>query len=365
MAKSTAKIRLNKKHQGKEFNSFFHFVGQVKRHEKFSDGQMYVKDFFEENKTASGKPRRVLQFDLLTSKHNNLKIELNGMERDVAYITSSSEKKNGNQNATVAIAWKDRFDKSKYPNDTYHLIDTEWDKVLLLAENLEEGQWVEVKGKYEFDSFTNDEGKTFLFVKRMVNSIEPVTNGQEIKLPEKKVVNYVTDFESEEFKEVNYFNLQIGILSTYQDETTKNTKVNGVFLAYGKERSTPKDVELVVNYKEPEDGKKSLADAFSTLNRYDFVEVYGIDNNRPEFSEVEEVETDEEDPFSDVSETTTRTNFVISGNKRGLEITSVLKGSLMKGLLTEEEITKAVTIETANPFNEGMPIDISEDDLPF
>ncbi len=71
-------------------------------------------------------------------------------------------------------------------------------------------------------------------------------------------VPYVRDFGSENFTEHNKFEMRLGIKSTYQDEETKDTKVNGVYLDYGKDRSVPKDVDLVVYYKEPEEGKNLL-----------------------------------------------------------------------------------------------------------
>jgi hypothetical protein len=360
-------VRINKKHGGKEFNSFFRFIGQVKKATKFENGQVKQLPIFDVTTTRTGKERRVLQFDIATTKHNRLRVERSGMEFEQATLYNSKTKEK------VKIKWEDRFDKEKYPNESFHLMDTDWDMTLKLAEGLEEDMWVEVKGRYEFDTYTNDEGKELLIVKRIINSIEKIEDGQEIKFGN-ETFNYVCDFDSPDFKEVNYFNMQIGIKSTYQDEDTKDTKVNAVFLAYGKERSIPKDVELIVYYKEPAEGKTALADAFAKLNRLDFVEVTGVDNNRPEFAEVEEVELDESDPFADVEETVTKRKSVISGNKRGLEITGIVRGSYIKEMLTEEEIQKDVFDVVEEPVFDDPFSSVSEenessfeddDDLPF
>jgi hypothetical protein len=124
---------------------------------------------------------------------------------------------------------------------------------------------------------------------------------------------------------------------------------------YGKEKSTPKDIKLSVPYKEVEKGKLSLADAFTKLNEYDLIEVIGTDNNRPIFAEVEP-DTDEEDLFADVDETVAPTRMVISGNKKGLEISAVVKGTHQKKLLTKEEFT---------PFVEPSFGDMVDSDVPF
>lgn len=332
-------VKLNKNHGGKEFNNYFRFIGKVKKVQKKEDEAWIEKPYYEDTITKTNKPRRVVQFNLETSKGNLLKVEQNGMEKDFAYAYSSSDRK------SFRVNWADRFDKSKFPNDSYHLMLPEWDMCEVLHAKLQDDAWVEVKGKYEFSTFDAGQGEMKL-VKRMVTSIEPIENGQEIKI-EKEKVNYITDFDSPDFVEVNSFTMQVGILSTYQDEETKDTKVNGVYLTYGKEKSTPQEVELIVPYKEPEDGKVSLADAFGNLNRLDFLQVQGIDNNRAEYTYIE-VEEDNSDfnPFADVSEEDKKKQMkrVTSGTKKGLEITTVLTNTYMKEMLTEEEISNEVAI---------------------
>lgn len=346
--------KINKKHQGKEFKSFFRFVGKVKKTVKGVGEDAKQQPIFQTTKTQTGKDRRVLQFDVLTNKYNNVKVDVAGMEFEFANLFSSTHKK------SFRIKWADRNDKTKYPDKTYHLITPDWDLAKELSEKFNEGDWVEVRGKYEFDRYTNNEGKESLFVKRIINSVEKVEDGQEITLRDKSEVKYVCDFDSPDFVEVNYFELEIGIKSTWQDEETKDTVVNAVFLDYGKERSTPKDVKLVCYYQEPEEGKKALADAFAKLQEYDFVQVVGVDNNRPIFSEVTETaQVDEDDPFAEVGEQVAQTSSVISGNKKGLEITSIVVNTYQKQLLTEEEIKPTAEQEL------GSEISIDDDDLPF
>lgn len=356
-------VRLNKKHGGKEFNSFFRFIGQVKQYNKFVDKKPVPQPFYVgDGVTSTGKPKRAVVFDLYTAKNNQLKIELNGYEKPNAYITSSKTRQ------TFPIAWNDRNDKSKYPDETYHLMTQEWDLAEEVGNTLEEGMWVEIKGKYDPDSWVSDGTERFV-TKRIITSVTPIENGQEIKNGKDKF-NYVTDFESPDFKEVNYFNMQVGIISTYQEEETKETKVNGVYLAYGKERSTPKEVKLFVPFKQAAEGKTSLSDAFAGLNRLDFLEVMGVDHNRVEYTQVEDVKEELFDPFADVEETTARTKWAVSGQVRGLEVTSVVQGSYIKGMLSEEEIEKqGVGVQTDDPFqvSDGNPFESigGGDDVPF
>ncbi|UNK20457.1 hypothetical protein MNQ98_10770 [Paenibacillus sp. N3/727] len=44
---------------------------------------------------------------------------------------------------SVKIAWEERFDRVKYPDDTYHQIDPEWDKIDKLKEIVKEDEWVD------------------------------------------------------------------------------------------------------------------------------------------------------------------------------------------------------------------------------
>jgi hypothetical protein len=349
-------LKVNGKHKGKEFQSYFHFVGQVKQHIKGYGDNAETKEFYEQTTTRTNKPRRVVQFDLLTTKYNKLKIELSGMEREKAYAYSSKHKR------TITLDWKDRNDKNKLPDNTYHVMTVDWDLSQDIGSMLKEGMWVEVKGKYQFDKFYNDEGKEFLIAKRIITSLIPVTDGQDIKINSKDTVQYVCDFADPNFKEVNTFNLEVGIKSVYQDEETRDVKVNGVFLDYGKERSTPRDLELMVYYKEPAEGKRSLADGFMSLNRFDVVEVRGIDNNRPEFAMVTEQAMDD-DPFADVDETEASSRMAISGTKKGLEVVTTV-GSVKRNALTEEEITPVVDVFYGDPFNSNINSN-DDDDVPF
>jgi hypothetical protein len=344
-------LRLNKVHGGKEFTGRFRFIGQIKRHISGMGEDTKTHPIYEEKLTTTSKLRRVVVFDVCTTKHNKVHVQNAGMEREFAYIYSSTDKKG------VSIKWNDRANKNKYPNTTYHLITEPWDLAKEIGENFKEGDWVEVKGNYEFDSFTNEKGETFPVIKRNISSVEPVVDGQEIKFGG-ETFNYVCDFDSPDFREVNFFDLEIGILSTYQDEKTRDTKVNAVFLDYGKEASVPKFFELMVYYNDT--GKKPLADAFAGLGRGDFIRVQGKDNNRPLFSLVDDVE-DTDELFEGVEEQVTYKSWAISGNKKGLEITGVVKNSRKVGFLTEEEIAgQAKAKEVVEEIDEDLPAWLQE-----
>ncbi|MBU7316035.1 hypothetical protein [Paenibacillus oleatilyticus] len=365
------KIKTNKNHGGKEFTSSFHFVGKikpVKNQEKGTDNWVEVPFYRLEEE---GK-KKVLEFVIETALSNDLKLKLTGKEKDFVYPYSRKESK------AAKISWEDRFDKEKYPNDTYHLIDVEWDKIDKLKELVQADTWVEVKGKYSPFEFTDEQNRNIKGFTRTINYINPIVDGKvkigeelkPIKVNEKEIT-YVCDFESPDFVEVNTFNMQIGIKSTYQNENDKSTKVNAAYLVNGVKRSDSRDLELVVYYKETDDGNIPLADAFATLNRTDFIEVTGTDNNRATFGWVDiESSMDENDPFKKVSSQSTKPKKerVVNGEKKGLEITGFVEPSLMRNFLTEEEMKKTVEIEREqNPFKQDdeLPVDISDDELPF
>lgn len=328
-------MKLNKDHDGKEFKNFFRVIGKVKPVRKKEDNGDWVDvSFYQTTLTQTLKDRRVLQFVVETANYNELKVELAGMEYDFAYAYSSTEKK------SHKLKWVDRLDKDKYPNETYHLISPEWDKAEEYSKIICTDKYLDIRGHYEFSKFKNDEGQDKNYTKRVIDNIYIIEDGQEIKFNGNKI-KYVCDFNSPDFIEVNYFDLEIGIKSCYQDEDTNNTKVNATILSYGKEQSKINDVELIIYDKEAEEGKISLANAFNSLERLDFVEVLGIDNNRVIKSEVDaEVEITASDPFANVdsSNKRTRKEWLITGNKKGLEITEYVEGTLQRKLLTEEEI---------------------------
>lgn len=361
------KIKVNKTHKGKEFKAPFRFIGKVSKFSKKDQETESWEElpYYEEKMTRSvnPKPRRVLQFNIETALSNKLKVEIAGMEQKFVYAYSRTNKN------TAKIDWNVRFDKDKWVDlngkiqnidDTYHLIDSPWDKAESLSALIKDDVWVEVRGEYEFESISGDE-RDIEFRKRTISSVRPIVDGKFIAddgkpLPIKvnnKEIEYVMDLKSPDFIEVNSFNMQIGIKSTYQDEATGDTKVNAVFLKNAKERSEPMDVELIVYQKEVEKGK-SMADAFASLNTYDFIEVTGQDNNRATFAYVDIVEDiPSDDPFADVDDTqkVTRQERVTNGDKKGLEVISYVQGSIMRELLTEEEFRKTAALTSDDPFS--------------
>lgn len=444
--KNRTDIKRNKKHGGKEFRNEFRFIGLVKPvRKKEQDGDSWFDvPFYQNTITATKKDRRVLQFNVETAYRNELKVELAGMEKDTAYIYSSKHKK------SAPIAWEDRLDKTKYPDETYHYIEQEWDKTESLSKIITEEMWADVRGHYEFDVFVNDDEEEIKTVKRIIDQVYPLRNGEvtikglkdgdqfrvydsetegnqlgfgkadkdgvavikvgwlkpeggtlylckvegdtegkrivqeynedvveteritvknnvtnDIQLigkdGKKQYVPYVRDFRDENFFEVNSFEMQLGIRSTYQKEETKDTKVNAFYLTYGKEKSTVRDVELEVFYKEPAEGKDAIASAFSKLEKLDFLVAEGVDNNRAEFAMVEIQETEDDNPFADVGEKTTAYEQVSTGTKKGLEILNYISGTFKRGILTEEDIA----VESADVGNPFATVEISEDDLPF
>ncbi|PYE51562.1 hypothetical protein HUB98_05995 [Paenibacillus barcinonensis] len=357
------KIKVNNNHGGKEFNSGFHFVGKVKPIKEKDKNTDNWEDIPFYSTEEDGK-KKVFQFIVETALSNELKVKVTGKEKPYAYPYSRQHGK------SAKVEWNKRFNKEGYPDNTYHLIEPEWDRIEKFKEIVEKDCWVEVKGKYIPYEFEAEDGKVIKGISRQISFINPINEEgkviidgevKEIKV-DKNTINYVCDFQSPDFIEVNRFNMQIGINTTYQDSETGDTKVNAVVLTNGVERSEPKDVEMMVYQKKVEQGI-SMADAFASLNTYDFIEVIGQDNNRATFAYVdvvEEIGTD--DPFSQVDsrEKVTRQERVTNGDKKGLEVISYVQSSLMRELLTEEELRKTVALTSNDPFNS-----VSNSDDPF
>lgn len=348
------KIKLNNNHGGKEFNNGFHFVGKVKPiKEKDKDTDNWVDVPFYSTEEEGKK--KVFQFIIETAMSNELKVKITGKEKPFAYPYSRQHGK------SAKIEWSQRYNKDAYPDNTYHLIEPEWDRIEKFKEIVEKDCWVEVKGKYIPYEFEAEENKVIKGISRQISFINLITDEGKVVIDgevkdikvDNKTVNYVCDFKSPAFIEVNRFNMQIGINTTYQDSETGDTKVNAVVLTNGMDRSEPKDVELMVYQKKVDQGI-SMADAFASLNTYDFIEVIGQDNNRATFAYVDVVEEiASDDPFSQVdsSEKVTRQERVTNGDKKGLEVLSYVQGSIMRELLTEEEFRKTATSTHDDPFN--------------
>ncbi|MFE4571367.1 hypothetical protein [Paenibacillus chitinolyticus] len=374
-------VKISKDHGGKEFASSYHFVGKVKpirNQEKGTDNWVDVP-YYREETDNKGKVKKILEFIIETAESNDLKIKLSGKEMTFVYPYSSSKKKSSK------ISWEDRFDKTKYPDDTYHYIDSEWDKIDKFKELISTDVWVEVKGKYNPYEFTGDRDSEIKGVSRIPSYINPIIDGK-VKIGDelraiqvnKVDIPYICDLKSPDFVEVNNFKMQIGIRSTYADKEKGMTNVNGVFLTYGKTSSEPKDVHLIVYQQEATEGKKPLADAFESLDEFDFIEVTGQDNNRAMFTWIPiEEKLDKDDPFADVDESNKQTRYekVTNGVKKGLEITGYIAGSLIREYLTEAELVKAISTTQEDPLaaenkkesfdDKNCPIDFSDDDLPF
>ncbi|MEK4846390.1 hypothetical protein [Bacillus sp. FSL W8-0183] len=87
MAKKKSDIKINKNHEGKEFNNFFRFVGKVKPVMKKDDAtDSWIEAAISElTQTITGKDRKVVQFIVETANRNELKVELAGMEQGYVY----------------------------------------------------------------------------------------------------------------------------------------------------------------------------------------------------------------------------------------------------------------------------------------
>ena len=339
-------MKVNKKHGGLETESSFYFIGQIKPTTTGFGQNKKLAPLFNKFRGNEGVDIKTLKFNLLTSKHNELKMELVAFPPKSVYAYSPIDKN------TIEISYKDKFDY-KLPSKDYNIIEPTWDLIDKYEKEIKLDDWVEVTGYYDFDEIINEDGNVFKFRKRIISSIRLLQECEEegkVKIwSNRKLefynIDYICDFNSPDFREVNNIVIEAGILSTYPLEN-KDTKVNSFILKRGKEKSIYKEIELYCPYVEPEENNISLAEAFLALNRLDKVKVRCIDNNRLLFGEVIE-DIPDNSPFAKVgsSAISKRSSYNIIGNNKNLEIIKIeQKDGYVDKFFKEEDLIKENSI---------------------
>jgi hypothetical protein len=275
--------------------------------------------FYTDKKTKTQKDMRMINFGIEIEPNKSVYLNLNGMVKDEVYF---SAKDNEGKTVTEKVKW----DKRKtYNKEGYSLIGirlglekdnegknvqttlTEFDACEKIGATLKDGMSVFSKGKIEFSSFENKDGK-----KRSVKFIP-----QQISLCSKDI-----NFTDEEFEAKADFSQQIIFMGI--------EKKDDVFVVKAKivTYSSIEDAEFIIK-------DKGLANTFrQKLKEYNAIQVHGHIEVTENVEEVTDDDTwGEDDPTQRIN-TPTRRDLVITGAKGNtLDTTTYTKENI-------EEATK-------------------------
>lgn len=285
--------------------------------------------FFNNKKTKKGVDMNLLSFGVETNKDATVYVSLNGMVRDEVFFYKRPEEK-GQKGTTKKIAWVDRYkfneegykliglnigvtkklnDKGQEVNDNKML--TEFDACKQVADNLQDGQSVFIRGNIDYSSYKNDKG--------------------DVKRATKFVPNQVSlcgdiDFDKEGFEENNTFKQTIIFESVEMDTTDKDdpkARVTAKIVTY----NTIETAEFIVK-------NKGLYNTFKKkLKPYSSITVWGTISNRVIKEEVSEEDVwGEENKFDKVG----------GSSIRELIITGADPNSIDEETYSEAELEKAI-----------------------
>lgn len=329
----------------------FKLVGVVKG----IDSDKSIKEGF----TTSDKAWKNLSFYVQTSKENNTRVELFGMEKDLVYAYSQKAKQ------SKPIKWEERFNNHNdfkvmgvnmfleegKDGKNKKMVQSELDAIDYMTKHISDGDVVRVNGEIDFQEFTDGQGDVKKSAKFIIKSITKL--------------NEELDFESEDFKEVATFQQEIIVTDTMVDTDTKKLHVYGKVIKYKGELAS---CEFVVDA----DKLPKLANNMSKRLGYgDFIKLYGHvlnlsirkDSELEDEEEVIETEVDDWGGDDEVKKDfTSNSGSYITEYIRELQITDVDGESYTKKKYREEDLqTDADSFgDDGDEFN-----DIEEDDLPF
>ncbi len=183
--------------------------------------------FYKELTTKTNKAMRMISFGVEYNAGKTIYVRLNGMEKDKVYFSRSVTKNGKKVSETVEIPWSERFSfheadcrmmgvnlgitKTNDPNGNMvndKRVMTEYDACKYIADNLEEGASVYVKGKIEFSTYNGKQRTNF--VPTQISLCKPV------------------DFNDPNFKETANFDQTIifmGISKLGEKEYSVSAKV--------------------------------------------------------------------------------------------------------------------------------------------
>ncbi len=218
-------------------------------------------NFYKEFTTRTNKSMRMISFGVECADGKTIYVRMNGVERDKVYFSRSVTINGKKASETVEVPWSERFtfheddcrmmgvnlgikktndDKGNMVNDKR--IMTEYDACKYIADELEEGVSIYVKGKIEYSTY--EEKQRTNFVPTQISLCKPV------------------DFNDPNFEEQANFTQTLMFMSVnqLQNEFSVSSKIV--------DYNSLENAEFVIE-------NTALARNFKTLKPYTSIKVYG------------------------------------------------------------------------------------------
>lgn len=252
------------------------------------------KKFYQSGTGKNYNSWNVIEFGVMVNDKKPVYVKLNGYPRSEVYYYKRGE--NNAKGVTQRVAWANR---KQAPGDGFRLIGvnistgkngdgqninemfTEWDAVEYLHNNLKDGDNVFIRGKVEFDTYTDKNGNVQRKITLVPNQIfytqDPV------------------DFNADNFEEEALFETDL-VYTGIEKETDEHDKPTGRFIltGYSVKYSDIVPVQFIVDA----DHAKLASNLRKKMKPYNSIHVYGKMNVIVDTTAVEE---DEDDGWGETS----------------------------------------------------------------
>lgn len=291
---------------------------------------------------SSGRPYRIIRFNVKTSETNQVQVELVGSIQDNVYFYNREEKK------SIAVNWDSRYEER---DDGYELIGVQvglekddkgkniiktlvpYDATKEIYNNLKDGDSVYIVGRLVYSEYETNNGNKISQVRNEIQRIYFTTDP--------------VDFNAENFKEINDFKQDIIVVGSEYDKELNKLFVN-TYIVTNKEGD-------FVPYQFTIDGEdKKLHTLLKNIKALPFGSLLNVEGKILNKVETVKIEDDmiEEDIWGD--DESSFDNNVGSRIVKEMTIRRGIGSSLQKALYSEEDFIK----------DDGW-IDIDDEDLPF
>lgn len=227
--------------------SHFHLGGEVVGLKNPRKNQGYIK-----GKTKDGREYHRISFAVKTSPDNIVNVEVFGTIPDKVYAYNQKLKE------SKALSWAKRDVNLA---DGWRRIYSSYEVVQQLKDELSDGDMVKIHGELEYSSFTTNDGKVIPRCVSKINSFEFYDDDKE------------PDFNSEDFKEYNYFTQELIVDNVFSVD--EKTYLLAYIVKYG-EILFPVQFEL----------DQAIIKNMKRLPFGTFLKAEGIQNNRVVLEEV-------------------------------------------------------------------------------
>ena len=242
--------------------------------------------FYSDKDTKSGKERHALSFGIQTNKNGApFYVELSGMPRDKVYFFRREDKEKGVTADKIEVPWKDRLSfvvpegynmigvrvgVVKKPNDAGVMVNdnhmmTDFDAAKEIADNLNDGDSVYVRGNIEYSTY---KGK---------HQVRFVPN--QVSLSSKEI-----DFDAENFKEVANFTQTIVYTGSQKADDSDEMVISAKIVNY----NTIEDAEFFVDPNVDKEHAQLVKSIRKFIKPYTAFECFGPIVNQEKVDEVQE-----------------------------------------------------------------------------